>query len=274
MPPKTISGTRELTLRGKREHDMDKFLEHYFEALGTREKDRLAKACALAHEIRKFEIELYWKRATYFWAFQLIAFAALGLLFRDGKVACLGLLLIPASLGVITAHAGYLTALGSKFWQENWEAHVDLLENEMGVRLTQIILCREHPQFSVSRINQFLLRLLRAGWALALLLGSGALVSSAIPQLPEVRKWLWALFGIGAVLVVVVVCWRMCASNRTDFAGRMYRLGESDDWKEHPSKRKRAAPFIIWRDPLSEERARGAGAERAATSPPIARSTE
>jgi hypothetical protein len=67
------------------------------------------------------------------------------------------LLLISASIGVITAFAGYLTANGSKFWQENWEAHVDLLENEIGVRLTQVMLCREPPQFSVSRINRFLL---------------------------------------------------------------------------------------------------------------------
>ena len=32
-----------------------------------------------AHEIRKFEIELYWKRATYFWLLQAAVFTALGL---------------------------------------------------------------------------------------------------------------------------------------------------------------------------------------------------
>jgi hypothetical protein len=37
--------------------------------------DRQKAALALAHDIRKFEIDLYWKRATYFWAFIAVAFA-------------------------------------------------------------------------------------------------------------------------------------------------------------------------------------------------------
>jgi hypothetical protein len=147
---------------------MDNFRDHYLEALelGTwkkgdqlerKKRDKVKDALALAHEIRQFEIELYWKRAAYFWAFQLIAFTALGLVLKDGEIKSFGLLLIAESIGVITAYAGYLTACGSKFWQENWEAHVDMLEKEMGVLLTQVIMCRTPPQFSVSRINQFLL---------------------------------------------------------------------------------------------------------------------
>ncbi|PSJ55947.1 hypothetical protein C7I85_25910 [Mesorhizobium soli] len=31
-----------------------------------------------AHEIRKFEIELYWKRATYFWILHGAVFTAIG----------------------------------------------------------------------------------------------------------------------------------------------------------------------------------------------------
>lgn len=43
----------------------------YFEALGVQEdagseRDKLEAALRRAHEIRKFEIDLYWKRATYF----------------------------------------------------------------------------------------------------------------------------------------------------------------------------------------------------------------
>jgi len=33
------------------------------------------KALQLAHDIRKFEIDLYWKRATYFWTFIAATFA-------------------------------------------------------------------------------------------------------------------------------------------------------------------------------------------------------
>src|SRR5262245_36084396 len=109
------------------------FRERYLEALDidpVKDVSELKAAHARAHEIRKFEIDLYWKRAAYFWAFQLIAFTALGLLLRDGDFAQTRLLLIPAGIGAVTAFAGYLTARGSKFWQENWEAHVDLLEGE------------------------------------------------------------------------------------------------------------------------------------------------
>ncbi len=49
----------------------------YKTAFGTSEAPEtdVKKALELALEIRKFEIELYWKRATYFWAFITIALA-------------------------------------------------------------------------------------------------------------------------------------------------------------------------------------------------------
>src|SRR5580658_2201060 len=149
--PSPQFGACEMPGRRRTEHSMDNFRKHYFEALGTRDDSKLLEARKLAHEIRQFEIELYWKRATYFWAFQLVAFTALGLLLRDGKISSMHLLLIPSSIGVITAFAGWLTARGSKFWQENWEARVDLLEDATKERLTQVVLCRRPPQYSVSR---------------------------------------------------------------------------------------------------------------------------
>ncbi len=118
---------------------MNDFCAHYFEALGTHEQPKLKDTLARAHEIRKFEIELYWKRATYFWAFQLVAFTVLGLLFKAGDQYSQRLV-IPGSIGVITGFAGYLTARGSKFWQENWEKHIDVLEQETKERLTQVII--------------------------------------------------------------------------------------------------------------------------------------
>lgn len=46
---------------------------------------RLAKAYKQAADIRKFEIDLFWKRGTYYWAFILAAFTAhfalLGMIF-------------------------------------------------------------------------------------------------------------------------------------------------------------------------------------------------
>jgi|SRR5579871_3445620 len=224
---------------------MNSFRKHYFQALGTTDAGNLKDACNRAHQIRQFEIELYWKRATYFWALQLIAFTALGFVLKDGEVKSRGLLLVADTVGVITAFAGYLTACGSKFWQENWEAHVDMLESEMGTRLTQVIMCpKSLPQFSVSRINQSLLLLLTLGW-------SAAFLCAAIPPAADamVRLSAWPYSGIVAVIAVAAACGWMWRSNRSHFGGRRYQFGHAT-WNEYGPKTSRATPSIIWRDPL------------------------
>ena len=117
---------------------------------------------ARAYELRTFEIEHYWKRATYFWGFQIAIFAAFGFLLREisTKGSSTGwhpVALALAGLGVLTAWASYLSARGSKFWQENWERHIDMLEDKIEGRLHKTVwLDRGKSSFSVSRINQWL----------------------------------------------------------------------------------------------------------------------
>jgi len=55
--------------------DRDKYLAMFSE---SQRKESLK----YAHEIRKFEIDLYWRRAAYFWTFIVAAFAAFFLLER------------------------------------------------------------------------------------------------------------------------------------------------------------------------------------------------
>ncbi len=161
----------------------------YLKALALPEReestlDRTPQSAALAraHELRKFEIENYWKRATYFWAFQLAAFTLFGLLWQAVAADKLDrtALLIPAGLGAITAQVGWLTAKGSKFWQENWEGHVDMLEQFGEGRLTQTIILRGGQQYSVTRANEALMLLLVCGW----------IACSAIVEFPVVEGWL------------------------------------------------------------------------------------
>lgn len=127
---------------------------------------------ALQHalDIRKFEISLYWQRATYFWALIAAAFAgyfavlaaehmlAPDKTFNAFVIACLGL---------IFSLSWFLANRGSKYWQENWENHVDMLEDGITGPLYKTILHRptnknllsrliEGPApFSVSQINQW-----------------------------------------------------------------------------------------------------------------------
>lgn len=229
------------------------YRDRYFEAIGIKmdddpkREDKLKAVLDRAHDIRKFEIELYWKRAAYFWAFQLVAFTILGFLLKDGKFDN-EFLRIPATIGAVTALAGYLTAKGSKFWQENWEAHVDMLEGETEGRLTQVIVCRSSPQFSVSRTNQFLLSLLTLAWLLVLLY-------AAIPQADEFIKTVPPLCrGITIFGLVGLACYLMYIGSKTRLTGRIFR-SEDTDWTKYPSKRKNPAHFIIWRDPLGGKEA-------------------
>jgi hypothetical protein len=229
----------------------DNFRERYFEALGigADEQCKLKAVRELAHNIRQFEIELYWKRATYFWAFQLIAFTMLGLLLKDGKIdplgqLSLGRLLIPAPIGVITALAGYITARGSKFWQENWEAHVDLLEEETKERLTQVIVCNRR-EFSVSRINQRLLSYLVWAWALVMIAG-------AIPNAADLLRPYSPWFGC-IVVVITALAGGALLRIRTDFTGCTYS-GDGKNWTDYPPKNRRSrARCIIWRGHSAKE---------------------
>src|SRR5262249_26529541 len=60
-----------------------------------------------------------------------------------------------AVVGGLTAFAGWLTAQGSKFWQENWEHHIDMLEDEFEGRLHKTVYVGMGGiAWSVSGINE------------------------------------------------------------------------------------------------------------------------
>lgn len=140
-----------------------------FPAPGVSEAHRAA--LERAHDLRRFEIENYWRRATYFWGFQLVAFTALALTADHGAIFP-PLALPVAVLGVLTSLAAIRTARGSKFWQENWEAHVDFLEDEVEGRLHKIVLMKAALQPSVSKVNERLLIVLAVGWTAIFALAS------------------------------------------------------------------------------------------------------
>lgn len=179
----------------------------YFEALGLADTARDAgnpakkeNALARAHQLRAFEIDNYWKRATYFWSFQAIAFALLGFVLNDGKTLDqIEIIQIPAALGAISAWVGFLSARGSKFWQENWESHVDMLEPSSEGRLTQVIWSNGVRSHSVSRLNQAFMALLTLGWIFTMIYASFSWARACIGSLPT-YSGLVALFVALAVV--------------------------------------------------------------------------
>lgn len=102
---------------------------------------------ALEHalDIRKFEIEMYWKRATYFWAFIAAALAGYGVVQNSEYAAserATQLSVLIGALGFVFSFAWFCANRGSKHWQENWENHVDLLEDGVMGPLYKTVLQR------------------------------------------------------------------------------------------------------------------------------------
>ena len=136
-------------------------------------ESRARKALEAALDIRKLEINLYWTRAAYFWAFIAAAFAGYAFTYKTAANGEPWLSLLFSSLGLVFSYAWYLVNRGSKFWQSNWECHVDLLEGmSLGPLYKYVALTPENDpftsagQFSVTKINQMLSIFVAVIWLL------------------------------------------------------------------------------------------------------------
>jgi hypothetical protein len=108
-------------------------------------------------QTRNFEIELYWKRATYFWAFIASTFAGYFALinttgYRTPDRYDHAEVYFINCVGLVVSVAWFLTNKGSKAWQRHWEVHVDLLED----RFTGPLYKTVNPTmtYSVSKLNE------------------------------------------------------------------------------------------------------------------------
>ena len=111
------------------------------------------KALERAWKNRDFEIELYWKRATYFWTFLVATFAGYFVVISRSEVATVfpQAELVVTSLGCVFSLAWHLVNIGSKKWQENWEKHIDMLEEEVTGNIYKTVF--DKTAYSVSGIN-------------------------------------------------------------------------------------------------------------------------
>lgn len=129
------------------------------------------KALIQALDIRKFEIDLYWKRAAYFWTFIGATFAGFIAVEASSASNKQDLAIILANIGFVFSFAWFCANKGSKFWQENWEKHVDVLEDNVTGPLYKVVLSRNTnasardkaidfatgpSKISVSKINQLI----------------------------------------------------------------------------------------------------------------------
>ena len=215
-PYKIYSQTTELPPKKLVDQDADSGEIAEYDLNREQRHDALKRA----HEIRKFEIELYWKRASYFWVLQAAVFAAIGLTWHAKELEIP--LVIPvafAALGLVTSVAGVLSAKGSKFWQENWEHHIDMLEDEFEGRLHKTAYVGKYGlAWSVSGVNERLAFCFTFFWTAIII----AAIDKANPWLksrfPDCFTWMTSTGAQTlAVLAVMLVAVIVLVNRRTEF---------------------------------------------------------
>lgn len=122
----------------------------------TAQSNKVERALEHALDIRKFEIGLYWQRAAYFWALIAGAFAGYAAILSADELAEKEFLAyIVGCIGLLFTWAWFLVNRGSKYWQENWENHVDMLEDNITGPLYKTVLKRP-PEEEESIVERFI----------------------------------------------------------------------------------------------------------------------
>jgi len=190
------------------------------------ESEKLRRAFDQVSDIRKFEIELYWKRAGYFWALIAVAFAGyFSILSSQNIPNKFFLSFVVSSIGFVFTFAWYLVNRGSKYWQENWENHLDLLEDEITGPLYKTVLKRPKLvtlseklvtgplSVSVSKINQWVSVFVLAIW---LLLATYPVYKTLTSLKISTHDWM--IFCAYAIVIIAafICCLFMLKRGRTD----------------------------------------------------------
>ncbi|MFM5113468.1 hypothetical protein ACEUAG_05850 [Aeromonas hydrophila] len=169
------------------------------------------QALERALDTRKFEIELYWKRAAYFWTFIGATLAGFVAVQSSSVINKIDLSVVLSCVGFVFSFAWFCVNRGSKYWQENWEKHVDMLEDKVSGPLYKVVLTRAGPKgtrehfqhwltgpspLSVSKINQLISLYVSVLW--------GGLVFYSLPEFNRNAEINW--FFVGVIALSVLAC--------------------------------------------------------------------
>jgi len=199
--------------------------DEYLSKFKGKEKEALCHAL----DIRKFEIDLYWKRATYFWTFiaaSLAGYVAVQVSTSDNKQ---DLSIIIACLGLVFSFAWFCVNKGSKFWQENWEDHVDMLEDKVTGPLYKVVLSRSNEdqniiknfiigpkKISVSKINQLISLYISIIW--------GFLLVYALPDFSTEKTIDW--FYVTIIGFSLLACYSFIGTLGKSYSGEYKHIAK------------------------------------------------
>jgi hypothetical protein len=192
--------------------------------VGT-EDDNAGKRLEKILDIRKFEIELYWKRATYFWTFIAAFFGAYGITttIKDAdQLRVIKFQYLIICLGLIFTFAWYLANKASKYWQVNWETHLNLTEDKVfGPLYKTTISPKSYSGFwnptkeyaaSVSKINQILSLFVFFIWVALL---ADILISQRVVLFKNI-DWYYTLIGLFSIAAFIYLLFGTKSSNKTE----------------------------------------------------------
>ena len=171
------------------------------------------KAFEKAHDIRKFEIELYWKRTTYFWAFIAASFAGYFAILTSKSISFQEqYLFLIESIGFVFSLGWFFVNRASKHWQLNWEKVIDSLEDDITGPLMKNHINNHNSfwsltlsyRFSVSRINQIISCFITLIWFLLMILTSVDIIRNC--QFSLKGSWLYPLNVIVVVIFTTILC--------------------------------------------------------------------
>ncbi len=195
--------------------------QQYKEKFGIKDTASTCTKTEKAFEVmlatRQFEIQMYWTRTAYFWAIAGATFAGYFALQTSSidLVEKKFLSYIISIIGIVLSLGWGLANKGSKYWQENWENHVQLLEDSVVGPVFKTLLERGKSKskckaileiiigpskYSVSKIN------LIFSWFFLFLWGSLLVIS--LPQFDLAYdidwKYVYVSF-IGGVFVIILL---------------------------------------------------------------------
>lgn len=162
--------------------DSKEYFEHLLgknlsdgEKLTKQDYRKIEEAYNKAHDIRKFEIELYWKRSTYFWTFISVLVAICGVVsaafLKDGKfpTELRSFLFCTSILGYFISLHFLITCVSGKQWQENWERHIDILESYFAGNLYKLNLVKGKLRYSISLSNEIIVAAITFAWIIIII---------------------------------------------------------------------------------------------------------
>ncbi|GIX42221.1 MAG: hypothetical protein KatS3mg129_1954 [Leptospiraceae bacterium] len=178
------------------------------------------EALKYAHDLRKFEIELYWRRALYFWGFITVLITLYSGLFKliiikklQEDLYLFFILIIINLMGILFSFGFYLANRGSKFWQENWEAHVSYLEDIVTGPLLKTIrhsnktfwnLLSEYP-YSVSKINLILSLVILIFWIYILIFNIKYIICDKLKKLLDSEIIVKLIFSLDFIMILIIL---------------------------------------------------------------------